>query len=403
MTDQGKESDSRIITNAALLYVAMLAVTLAVIMAVTTIINTNDTYRMLFFLVLGEALSNAAILIARLRLSLKLFAVLSILKPLLTLCLGVILIEAGFGVTGALAALGLAAILAAIIGGIRLRDFKTLSRKRIGAKDIGALLRFGLPLIAALSVQSAVKSTDRILLETLMGSDITGLYAAAQDIPLKLLTLLIGAVHLAVYPLAVKALDHGGPASCRKQLARNAALLAGVLCPAVFGIIILAPQLSAVFLGVPYRGFATVYIGIFALIAAVNMITQYYFILAFNLSRQTRRMVMPFIAAFTINAAAGVVLIPVIGAAGAVIGSALAYAVMLAMAVTRARDIFPMPLPLDALVKILAASAVMSVLALSVQIRSPLLDLGITTLVAGGAYLIAVFVLDPMDIRKIMI
>lgn len=390
ITDKETATDTAYFNNAFMLYMIIAVVCAAL----------GRFYQPMFglvgFLAATEALSNLVILMTRIRLSLKTFVALNLLKPFIALTLGAYLIQAGFGVDGALWALLAACALISLIGIATSRDFKNMSTSTHSPSQIRAILAFGLPLIAALSIQSAIQVTDRALINILIGEGATGLYAAAQDIPNKILIMVASAIHMAAYPLAVKALDHVGPDAARTQLRTNITALWAILCPAACALAVLSVPLTTLFLGESFRLFAAQTMPLFVAIALLNCITQYYIILAFNLAKRTALMTFPFLLALTLNAGIGIALIPSLGAMGAIWGSAAAYGFLFVIAIILGRKIFPLPFPFIDLAKITLAALMMS--AALIALNSSCLVLSVPTGLI--IYAAALWLLNPASLKE---
>ncbi len=390
ITDKETETDETYFNNTFMLYMIIAVVCAAL----------GHFYHPMFglvgFLAAVEALSNLVILMTRIRLSLKIFVALNLLKPLIALALGAYLIKAGFGVDGALWALLAACILASIIGIAISPDFKSFSVSTRSQSQIRAILAFGLPLIAALGIQSAIQVTDRLLLGAMIGEGVTGLYAAAQDIPNKILIMIASAIHMAAYPLAVKALDHEGQDAARTQLRTNITALWAILCPAACALAVLSAPLTTLFLGQDFRPFAAQTMPLFAAIAVLNCVTQYYVILAFNLAKRTALMTFPFLLALLLNAGIGIALIPSLGAMGAIWGSAAAYGFLFIAAMLVSRKIFPMPVPLMDLTKITLAALIMSAVLMILNSPSLLLNVPLGLVI----YAAALWLLNPASLKE---
>ena len=398
MTDDKTEGDAAYLTNITMLYSAA-ALTVSII---GLILPTPQglIWQCIGILAAAEALSNLAVLIARLRLNLKLFFVLNLVKPLVALGLGAALIHYGWGASGALWALLAGCGIAALIGLCLARDFKTLAPRHVNKQTMRAIAVFSLPLVATLSIQSAIQTTDRVLLETLIGGDITGLYAAAQDIPAKLLIIGVSAVHMAAYPLIVKAFERGDMNECRTRLIHHAACLWGILCPSALALAVLSAPLANLFLGAEFRPFAVQYMPVFAAIAVLNALIQYYWMLAFNLSRQTLMMIAPFALSLVINAVAGWALIPQLGANGAILGSALSYGSLLMAAIVLGRRVFSLPLPVMPLAKITLAAMVMALVLYILKPGNGPAALIAAILIGGAVYGGALWLCNPLDLRR---
>jgi len=364
ITHEHTDQDYTYFTNALIIYggLSCLCLLISLLMTALGILNMNGltlVFELVGILVVTEAFSNLAILMARIRLHYHLFLSLNVIKPILSLIVGALLIQAGLGTSGALYGLLAGFTLSCIIGGYFIPDFKHIARALYSPKAIRAICTFGLPLIIVFSLQSAVRVTDRLLLDTIIGGDITGLYAAAQDIPFRLLNIIALAVHLAAYPLAVNAFDHKGKEACRTQLRTNFIFLFGIMCPAIIGMAVLAPGMAYIFVGEAFRPFAIQYFVFFTIISFLNCFVQYYFVLPFHLTKKTKSLIIPSLCGFVVNLIISYFGIRYWGVAGAITGSFLAYATVFAAVFIMGRNIFHLPIPWRATTEIILASSAM--------------------------------------------
>jgi O-antigen/teichoic acid export membrane protein len=365
----------------------------------------NHTLKMIFeltgILIAAESFSNLFILLARIRLNHKLFFILNTIKPIISLLVGSYLIMYGMGTSGALYGMGIALILNCAIGVIFSKDLRAVKFTHVKKEHLQAIARFGLPLIIVYSLQSAIKATDRLLLEALIGDGITGLYAASQDIPFRLLNLIALTVHLAAYPLAVQKLDHENQDSCIAQLKLNFILLFGILFPAALGMALLSGHMAYIFLGEAFRGFAVENLSYFILVSFINCLTQYYFILSFNLKKQTKKLVPAFAAGVLINLVIGIYAIPYWQEKGAILGSFLAYTAVLAFVLTRAKGLFKMPVPLKESLAIIGSGLFMALIVSIVSGNDQsLLNFLFCVLAGILSYSLLMLLLNPVNIRN---
>lgn len=393
MTDEIQIEDSSNLSNTLLIYAFVMTVLALAAWSFSGILS---------LLIITEGVSNFVIVLARIRLKLKLFAFTNILKPLVALSLGAALLMSGMGVGGALLAIVAGNALVAVIGFLVLQDFKTLDRRTISKPQIKAILIFGLPMVATLSMQTAIQATDRLLLDGIIGGDITGLYAAAQDVPTKILIMLTSALHMAIYPLAVKAMDNGGKQACQDQLSKNAAMIWGILCPAALGLIILSKPMAELFLGEGFRDFAALHIPIFVVITMLNALTQYYFLLGSNMAKQTTRLIIPFALALITNLIIGLLLIPSIAQWGAIAGSACAYLILMTAVILQSRKPFKMPIPWTPIRQITIAALTMAVVIGTMNMGDGILILAVKIPVGVFVYGLCLYILNPMNIREII-
>lgn len=359
------KDDAAYLANAFLLYSGLAAACILLAPVAMKLWSLHDPSTPSFLYILGllsaaEAASNLVILLARVRLRHNAFFILTVLKPGLTLGLGVILVKMGYGVAGALYGMLASLIICIAVGTSGNKEIRHPHLELKSRAIINDILAFGLPLVLALSIQSAIRITDIMLIGAMLGLSATGLYAAAQDLPSKILMLLMSSIHLAAYPLAAQALDHEGVEACRTQLRSNFTLLVGLSLPAAVGLAVLSPLFAHYFVGPEFRGFVGRNMGWFVAISFMNSIVQYYFILAFNLSRKNKSIMLPFIGAWLVNLAVGYVGIRMMGIMGAAVGSFTAYAFLLTVVVAMSRRVFPLPIPWKNLFHITVASLAMA-------------------------------------------
>ena len=400
------KDDAAYLGNAFLLYLVLMAACILIAPAAIFVWGLQDASMppflyILGFLMAGEAITNLVILLARIRLRHNAFFILTVLKPGLTLILGAILVKLGLGVAGAL--YGMLASLAICIA-IGVKCNAEISHPHFNLKNraiIADILAFGLPLVAALSIQSAIRITDRMLIGAMLGLADTGLYSAAQDLPSKILILLMSSIHLAAYPLAAQALDHEGPEACRKQLRSNFTLLVGMSLPAAMGLAALAPTIAHYFVGEQFRAFVSTNMAWFVGISFMNGIIQYYFILSFNLSKKNKHIILPFMGAWLVNLVVGFACINLIGVMGAAIGSLAAYAFLLGTVVIMSRRIFPLPIPWKNLSHISIASLTMVVMVLVTAPHTPnIVRLAISIAIGMATYGVILYAFNTENIRS---
>ncbi|MEM7651141.1 MAG: lipopolysaccharide biosynthesis protein [Pseudomonadota bacterium] len=363
---------------------------------------SNALYGLIGFLVIAEAFSSSLILFARIQLRHALFMVLSILKPALALLWGAMLIIQGLSVSGALLGFIISGFVVSMCGVLFLRAQIPLSGFKFDKQIIKKIAAFGLPLIFVLSLQMAVKATDRIALDILIGGEITGLYAAAQDIPFKLLALVMGAVHLAAYPLAVRAYDNEGEEACRAQISQNFTLLLGIGLPAALGMALVSPALISLFMGEAFRSFAGQSFGIFVALAFLNSCIQYYLALPFHITKQTHKLLWPFGIAFVLNLVLACVLIPSFGYWGAIVGSAAAYIFAGGSTWLAGRAIFKLPFPFLSILKIFIASKIMFFIVAIYEPSSDLISLTVATALGVFVYALALICLNIATLKNYM-
>ncbi|RYD50581.1 MAG: polysaccharide biosynthesis protein [Sphingobacteriales bacterium] len=405
--DEHDDKDAAYITNAMAMYWSLsLACVILPLLAfgASAVFGFNMPP---FMAVMGlvamlEGLTNLVIFMARIRVRHNVFCMLSLLKPGLALCLGALFIWLGMGMAGAIYGMLVSLAICTVIGFWHTTELRRVRKSLLNRKVAMDIFTFGFPLVLALSIQFATRMTDRVLIETLIGDDATGLYAAAQDLPLKILMIIVYSIHLAAYPLAVKAMDKHGEDAARKQLATNFTLLAAVSFPACIGLAVLAPNFAWFFVGEEFRPFVMANLGWFTAIALMNCLIQYYFILPFNLAKKTGLLMQPFIAALIINVIVSYFGIKHFGVMGAALGSFVGYSTLFVVTLLLSRKVFPMPLPWKATAQLALASFVMGAVVWALPKNLSLVSLICSVTVGAMVYAAMVYIQNVADMRPVL-
>lgn len=203
-------------------------------------------------------------------------------------------------------------------------------------------LRYGLPLVVTFALGWIIVSSDRLLIGWLLDVEAAGQYAVGYDLAQSSLGILT-VVHVAAYPLAVRAVETHGPTGGRVQLAQNGELLAGLALAAAAGLAVLAPHVAAVVVGDEFRQATARLLPWVALAAALGGVKAFHFDLAFHLGRDTRGLVACGAAAAVANVGLNLLWIPRFGIDGAAYASVAAFVLGAGMSVWLGRRVFAMP------------------------------------------------------------
>lgn len=204
-------------------------------------------------------------------------------------------------------------------------------------------LSYGLPLIATFALAWVVSGSDRLLLVWLMDEEAVGIYSAGYDLAFQSITLLLSIINTAAFPLAVKALEHGGVEQARDQLAHNGELIVFVALAGGASIAVLAPSILAIFVGEPFRPGAQNILPVVAVASALAGIKAYHFDIAFHLGERSRILVVISGFAAVTNVVLNLALIPLWGVVGAAWATLGAYALALLLSLASGGVAFSMP------------------------------------------------------------
>ena len=282
------------------------------------------------------------------------YGVLLMGKALIGLSVGVLLAYFGWGAWGPLIGMMIGALLPAIV--VYSCYWKDAHWRLFDRGTAKQVFVYGMPLAITFVLGLVISSSDRFLLGFYKGADVAGQYAVGYDLAQQTIGLLMLVVNLAAAPLAIKALESSGEDAARQRLVSNAVGLCGIGFPAAAGLVMIAPNLSHVFLGEAYRMSASALIPWVAVGALLGGLKAFYFDLSFQLGKRTHKQVLVVLVAAILNVLLNVWWIPYFGLLGAAYATVVAYGVALYLSWMMGRRIFPLPLPYSQIAKIVVAT-----------------------------------------------
>ena len=274
------------------------------------------------------------------------------------------------------------------------------ARAAIDRPLLASVARYGVPLSLTVALTVVIATSDRYLIAWLMGEDAAGLYSVAADFTTQTLTLLMMAIHMAAFPLAVRAWEQGGAPAVQQRMRSNASLLLAVGVPSVVGLTLLAPGVAHLFFGESFRAAAAGVIPLVALGAFLAGLKAYHFDAAFQFAHRTSSQVWIVLVAAVLNAALIVVAVPRWGINGAAAASVAAYALAIALTAAVGRRLVALPVPAGPCAKVLLAALVMGLLLF--PLRRNVAAAAVSAQIVGGAlaYAAVLFACDFMGVRS---
>ncbi|MFZ4122203.1 MAG: lipopolysaccharide biosynthesis protein [Caulobacterales bacterium] len=219
---------------------------------------------------------------------------------------------------------------------------------------------YGVPLALALSLELAVQTGARFVINANLGAEAVGAFAAAFGLA-RTIDLLFVWASMSAAPLALTAFESGGRAKALPIARGLASTLFALAIPAAVGLALVAQPLAHTMVGEGLAATAAELIPWLAISGLFAGLSTYYFSEAFQLTRRTglRAVVMIVPAILTLILVA--LWSPSFGLVGAAAATALATAGGTVLLALVGRRLLPLPIPwLDA-ARALAASAVMAI------------------------------------------
>ncbi|HPE60388.1 MAG: lipopolysaccharide biosynthesis protein [Thiothrix sp.] len=295
------------------------------------------------------------------------YSFMSVLKALTALAAGVGLVWLGFGAAGILGGLILGNFLPLWL--FNRRQLRQFDRRLVEYEMLGHLWRYGLPLSASVLMSEVIYSSDRLLLAWLQGKAAAGQYAVACDLPAFTLNMLMMGINLAAYPALVQALEQGDRQQLRGCRLQHFRLLFAVALPASAGLILVAPNLVTLMIGVEFQPAVRALLPVIAVAVLFSGLKAYYFDLAFQLGEHPRGQLQILMLAAGLNLILNLVLIPLWSMQGAALATLITFMAALLLSAVRGRHHFPLVFPLADLGKMILAVGVM------VAVLLPLYDI----------------------------
>lgn len=272
-------------------------------------------------------------------------------------------------------------------------------RRPVARERVLQLLRFGLPLSVSFALNYVLATSDRLLVEWLLGEAAVGVYSVAYALMDRAVSSIFIAISLAAFPLAIRAYEREGVAGASRQLRANGRLLMAIALPVTTLLMVADRQLAAVMVGEAFREQAVLIMPGVALAALLAGFQIHFFDHAFHLSRRTTLFLWTTGPAAVLNIVLNLVLLPRFGLMGAVAATLASYAVSLAASVAIGARVLKVPLDLPELARVAAACALMAAAVLAARLPANVLGLVEACMIAGAVYAVAAWALDVAGVR----
>jgi O-antigen/teichoic acid export membrane protein len=220
----------------------------------------------------------------------------------------------------------------------------SLQPRRFDLEMARRLFAFGWAMALVRALGSASFAVDRVLLETMIGTDAVGFYTAAYALAQTTIITIGAGIGSATYSLAVRAVESGDTVALNRQLSRNSTLLLALLLPASIGAAMVSPTLAKLFVGPEYVGPVAGMTTWMALAAFFSGFRANYLDHAFQLGHRTQGLLVVITVTAIVNVVLDIVLIPLLGAVGVAIANLVAGAFGVVIAAWAARSVIPMPI-----------------------------------------------------------
>ncbi|WP_405080393.1 lipopolysaccharide biosynthesis protein [Paenibacillus chitinolyticus] len=339
------------------------------------LIPLSEQFHKLFILILimlwAQAFFELNLELLRSELSPIKYGFVSTAKSIITLIFSVIFLLLGSGFVGI--------VWGAILGFIfsfTIQIKKTWSNARLHLIDpalIKDFLIYGLPLTVIFSFGLIINFSDRLFLVYFKGYTEAGLYSVAYDFTQYTIILIMVVINLASYPIVIRTLENEGMEKAKIKLIDNITLLLLVSLPVVLCMTILNNQIAMIIFGSRFQETASKIIPVVTISMFLLGIKNYYFDLAFQISKKTTLQIIPVFIGALISVTLNYYLVPKTGIIGAGYSAIISYSASIVLSYTIGRKVTPLPIPLKDVAKILCATAISGLVLFSIRNYSGIL------------------------------
>lgn len=344
-------------------------------------------------LMIGQQLLSAQMLPNR-------YALMTICYSILALSLGAAMAYFGFGPIGVVLGVAGGMLIPAMI--ISARSWLLFDRSVYTPELTQKLLMYGTPLAASFFLDEIANLSDRYMLAWLVDEAEAGKYAVGYDLAGNSIMMVMNAINLAAYPMIVKLLDQKGKKAALDYFNTYVVLLLGISIPAVMGLSLVGPDLVHLMIGEEYQDSVILLLPWVASALFFMGLGAFYFHLPFQLGNKNFGIFK--IAAITavINLSLNFLLIPKMGMHGAAISTLLSFMISSVLGYVYGRKVFPIPLPIIEIAKILLATLFMGACLWFVKDMRGWHWLVIQLCVGLGSYGLASYLLNIGGVKQVI-
>lgn len=297
---------------------------------------------------------------------------------------------------GLLAAAGVCATLNAPLLASPLR-----SRTAIDRGELVRLIQYASPLVAVAATSMILQNSDRLILGSLAGAGMLGVYAVAYNLVDRPTMLISSAISTATFPLVVQVLEQNGKEAARVQSGRNGIALLAVTLPSCVGLALTANYIAAAMVGPDFRAGVTALLPIMAVTALGRCLRSHFMDHAFHLSGRPLLMLWTYGPATLVNIAINLIVVPRWGMFGAAWTALGCQWLTVVIGWFLGTSLFPVWLPVSQALR--CVLAVLPMAAFLELVRFPLGWTGLlaATCLGGAIYGVCALLLDVGEIRTV--
>ena len=311
----------------------------------------------------------------------KKYGVSLVLRNVLLLILAGGSLLLGFGASEVLISLAIASLIASFPG---MSLWGKTSFKLFDLNIFKQLWKYGAPLTLLYLFVMIISLSDRLFIDVMLGSAEVGIYSANYDLTQFTIGLVASIIHLAAFPIILKAYETEGRDETKRLLAMTIKVLLLLMIPITFGFIAIKGEVATIFLGADFSSAGAMLMPILALSVLLSTIKSYYFDYTFQLTKTTWLQTIPPLIAAILNCILNYFFILHFGLVGAAYATFFSFIVYLIATIYWSNRVFKLPaFPWIFLIKVIASAIFMLLAVFSLTIELPIILLLIFKILIG--------------------
>ncbi|MGX1982290.1 O-antigen/teichoic acid export membrane protein [Thermolongibacillus altinsuensis] len=265
------------------------------------------------------------------------------------------------------------------------------------------LLYYGAPLTITFLLSFIISTSDRFIIQYILGVEAVGIYSIAYDLVTQVLTMIFMIINLAAYPIIIKEIESKPLSEVKERINQYGLISFGVMFPSVTGFIMLSPFIAELILGDTSNNEVKVSILKWIAFSTLIMGIKSYFVdFSYQLGKKTYLQIWSSLVAALSNIILNFLLIPKYKVMGAVYATVFSYILGLIISIVIGQKVFSLKIDIKEITKIIFASVILIFSLYITPFDSVnLLNFVINILIGILAYSVVVIYLNIGNIRGI--
>jgi O-antigen/teichoic acid export membrane protein len=267
--------------------------------------------------------------------------------------------------------------------------------------DIKTVLTFGSGLAVSGLVFSSISVIPRLMVVSMIGVSSAGPYNAAADMAAQIGGIIGLSVYSIVGPTVIRAYVSSGVEGARKEFIRGGELFFAAMLPATAGLMIVSNPLVSVVTGAAFHDVTAYLLPYMIVSVCLSCFNSFYLHIAFQITSKPFLQVLSGAIQVAVLYVSVYFLIQVDGVRGAAIALIVASLIGVGVTFAFARTVFPIPVPLLILTKVVICTAAMSVVSFYAMqmVNSNIAKLVIAVTSGGATYALLALALNVCNTR----